>query len=57
MTNLPFDVPHELFPVEHRFTEVDGIPVHFVDEGTGDTLLLLHGNPSWSFLYRKMIRS
>ena len=53
MMNLPFDVPHELFPVEHRFTEVDGIPVHYVDEGAGDTLLLLHGNPSWSFLYRK----
>jgi haloalkane dehalogenase len=55
VTDLPFDVPHELFPVEHRFTEVDGALVHFVDEGAGGTLLLLHGNPSWSFLYRKMI--
>jgi haloalkane dehalogenase len=55
VTNLPFDVPQKLFPVEHRFTEVNGIPIHYVDEGTGDTLLLLHGNPSWSFLYRKMI--
>jgi len=29
--------------------------IHYVDEGTGDALLLLHGNPSWSFLYRKII--
>jgi haloalkane dehalogenase len=52
---LPFPVRHELFPVEHRFIELDGACIHYVDEGTGNTLLLLHGNPSWSFLYRKMI--
>ena len=52
---LPFPVPHELFPVEHRFTDVDGAHVHYVDEGVGETILLLHGNPAWSFLYRKII--
>jgi haloalkane dehalogenase len=29
--------------------------VHYVDEGEGETVLMLHGEPSWSFLYRKMI--
>jgi len=29
--------------------------VHYVDEGQGETILCLHGEPSWSFLYRKMI--
>ena len=29
--------------------------VHYVDEGKGQTILCLHGEPSWSFLYRKMI--
>jgi len=52
---LPFDVPHQLFPVQHRFLELDGGRIHYVDEGTGETLLLLHGNPSWCFLYRKII--
>jgi pimeloyl-ACP methyl ester carboxylesterase len=52
---LPFPVPHHLFPVEHRFLELDGARIHYVDEGAGETLLLLHGNPAWSFLYRKMI--
>jgi haloalkane dehalogenase len=35
----------------------DGIRVHYVDEGraAGPTVLLMHGEPSWSYLYRKMI--
>src|SRR5260370_38388511 len=52
---LPFPVPHDLFPVEHRFTDIDGARIHYADEGTGEPLLLLHGNPTWSFLYRKII--
>jgi haloalkane dehalogenase len=46
------------FPFEPRFAEVgDGIRVAYVDEGPSDAapVLLLHGEPSWSFLYRKMI--
>ncbi len=55
MTPLPFSVPRELFDVEHRFVDLDGARIHYVDEGRGETLLLLHGNPTWSFLYRKII--
>jgi haloalkane dehalogenase len=51
----PFVVPKSLFPVEHRFVEVGGARIHYVDEGAGEPLLLLHGNPSWSFVYRKVI--
>jgi haloalkane dehalogenase len=45
----------ELFPVEHRFLDFGGHGIHYVDEGAGETVLLLHGNPAWSFLYRKII--
>jgi len=55
MTELPFPVPRQLFPVEHRFLDLDGARIHYVDEGSGGTLLLLHGNPAWSFLYRKIV--
>jgi haloalkane dehalogenase len=55
MTPTPFHVSQELFPVEHRFLDLDGGRIHYIDEGAGETLLLLHGNPSWSFLYRKII--
>ncbi len=55
MRSLVDQIPTELFPFEHRWVEVDGIGVHYVDEGEGQTLLLLHGNPTWSFLYRDII--
>ena len=45
----------ELFPFASRFVEVAGARVHYVDEGPGPTLLMLHGNPTWSFLYRHLI--
>jgi haloalkane dehalogenase len=53
--STPFNVPQGLFPVRHRFLDLDGGRIHYVDEGAGETLLLLHGNPSWCFLYRKII--
>jgi haloalkane dehalogenase len=48
---------HELFPFESRFVDIGGCNVHYVDEGVGTTLLFLHGNPTWSFLYRNIIAS
>ena len=44
-----------LFPFESRFVELDGNVVHYVDEGSGPILLMLHGNPVWSFVYREVI--
>lgn len=45
------------FPFEPRYAEINGLRVHFLDEGpkSGDPILLMHGEPTWSFLYRKMI--
>jgi len=51
-----FDVDRNLFPFESRYlTLSNGARVHYVDEGQGPVLLLLHGNPTWSFLYRDII--
>jgi haloalkane dehalogenase len=52
----PSWLPRELFPFESRFVDVEGHSLHFVDEGSGPTLLLLHGNPTWCFLYRGVIQ-
>ncbi len=38
-----------------HYVDVDGLRMHYVDEGAGDVVLLLHGEPSWSYLYRHMI--
>ena len=43
------------YPFEPHYMEIEGMRMHYVDEGHGDPILLLHGEPDWSFLYRKMI--
>jgi haloalkane dehalogenase len=43
------------FPFTPNYIEVNGLRIHYVDDGKGETILCLHGEPSWSFLYRKMI--
>lgn len=43
------------YPFAPHFTEIDGLRLHHVEEGSGEVVLLLHGEPSWSFLYRHMI--
>jgi haloalkane dehalogenase len=45
-----------LFPFRSLFIEIDGNTVHYIDEGSGPVLLLLHGNPTYSFLYRHIVR-
>ena len=49
-------IPEQLYPFEHHQADVAGARVHYVDEGEGPPLLLLHGNPTWSFLWRDVIR-
>jgi haloalkane dehalogenase len=45
-----------LFPFQGHFAKLEnGTRVHYVDEGKGPTLLLLHGNPTSAYLYREMI--
>src|ERR1700722_15614321 len=44
------------FPFRSRFIEIDGNTVHYIDEGGGQVLLMLHGNPTYSFLSRHIVR-
>ena len=52
----PAWVPDELYPFESHYADVAGSRVHYIDEGGGPPLLLLHGNPTWSFLYREIVK-
>lgn len=45
------------YPFRSRFVEIAGQRLHYVDEGSGETLLFLHGNPTWSYLWRHQIAS
>lgn len=53
----PAWVDDALFPFDSHFVDIDGHSVHYIDEGSGPTLLFLHGNPTWSFLWRDVIRA
>ncbi len=45
------------YPFDPNYVDVDGLRMHYVDEGPADAnpILMLHGEPSWSYLYRHMI--
>ncbi|MCI0780793.1 MAG: alpha/beta fold hydrolase [Chloroflexi bacterium] len=43
------------FMFEQHYEEIDGVRIHYVDEGSGPPILMVHGQPTWSYLYRKMI--
>jgi haloalkane dehalogenase len=47
------DLPE--FPFEPRYVEVDGLRLARIDEGEGPPVVFLHGEPTWSFLWRKVI--
>jgi haloalkane dehalogenase len=54
-TTRPQWLDEKLYPSRSRFLEIEGNRIHYIDEGRGPTLVFLHGNPAWSFLYRRII--
>ncbi len=52
---LTTDSFHALYPFESRYHCINGRSCHYVDEGRGEPIVLLHGNPTWSFYYRGLI--
>lgn len=56
MTHVPpFTPDSRVFPFDSKWFDSRVGTVHYVDEGVGDPILFLHGNPTWSFLYRGII--
>jgi haloalkane dehalogenase len=43
------------YDFEPHYTEIDGLRLHYVDEGEGRPIVCFHGEPTWAFLYRKMV--
>ena len=55
-SQLPPDIRFEYPYASNNLTLPNGTKMHFVDEGAGPVVLMLHGNPTWSFYYRDLIR-
>lgn len=53
MKNETFD---GTYPFKPHFEKINGFDMHFIDEGTGEPILCLHGEPTWSYLYRNFIK-
>ena len=44
------------YPFESQWHQLaDGCRMHFVSEGSGEPVLMIHGNPTWSYMWRKLI--
>jgi len=53
---IPAWVDRREYPFEPRTLDVDGGRLSYVDEGEGAPIVMVHGTPTWSFLYRHLIR-
>ena len=46
----------KLFPFDSKWMEIDNEVIHYIDEGSGPVLLIIHGTPEWLFGYRDLIK-
>ena len=46
-----------VYPFRSQFLQLGNNNLHYVDEGQGQPILMLHGNPTWSFYYRNLIQT
>lgn len=56
MNQRPFDVDASEYPFQSHWFERNGCSMHYVDEGQGIPVVMCHGNPTWSYLYRHIIK-
>lgn len=57
MTDARPDWLMRQFPFEPHYHDLGGYRMHYVDEGRGPVVVMLHGNPTWSFFFRRVIES
>lgn len=57
---VPFTIDvsgfRHLYPFTSRYVNVNGWRMHYVDQGCGEPVVMLHGNPTWSFYFRELIQ-
>ena len=48
-------VKKALYPFTGHYHDLNGLKYHYLDEGQGETVVMVHGNPTWSFYYRNLV--
>jgi haloalkane dehalogenase len=49
-------LPRDLYPFDGKYFDLDGLRMHYLDEGEGTPVVMVHGNPTWSFFFRDLVR-
>jgi pimeloyl-ACP methyl ester carboxylesterase len=49
-------IAEHLYPFENQWIDLGGLKLHYLDEGEGEVVVAVHGNPTWSFYYRDLVR-
>ncbi len=68
MNDIDISVLKDIYPFKSNYLKIEGeaalcrygggaLDYHYIDEGAGETVVMLHGNPSWSFYYRNLINA
>ncbi len=59
MNSKPVDISgvRHLYPYGSHYLPVNGLNYHYLDEGRGDPVVMVHGNPTWSFYFRELINA
>ncbi len=59
MVGTPIDCRpfRHLYPYRPNYLDRNGLKYHYIDEGRGDPILMVHGNPTWSFFFRSLIEA
>ncbi len=55
VSSIPQDLKQE-YPFASHFLSIKNEQYHYIDEGQGEVILMLHGNPTWSFFYRNLTK-
>jgi haloalkane dehalogenase len=50
-------IPRHLYPFDGNWIVLDGLRYHYLDEGGGEPVVAVHGNPTWSFYYRDLVKN
>jgi len=48
---------HPSYPFKSHFLDLNGLKYHYLDEGRGEPVVMVHGNPTWSFYYRNLVKT
>lgn len=55
--DMAFNISDEIYPFQGQYHDRGGLKIHYLDEGSGDPVVMVHGNPSWSIYYRNLVNA